>query len=313
MEYNKFLIAIISAIILYVIFLMISDFTVLTSKINNFRIEFLPAILLLVPCGWLPLYLRWNLLLRNSNVKIPFRENLAIYFAGYAFGITPGRVGELIKSQLLKTKFDISRTKTAPLIIVERLYDLIGAVMASLLSIWLLQTSSYIIIAFFMAIILVFALISSRSIFDKSLSLFAKFKYISKLIEPLSESYDVVRTSTRGKVAIISSLLSVAHWLIISLAVYFVIVSFGIDTVNYPSVVSTYSSSLILGAVTLIPGGIGVAEGSLVGLFSLQGIEVSVALALVVLIRIFTLWYTVAVGFIALKLSGGLSNSSKAR
>ncbi len=56
-----------------------------------------------------------------------------------------------------------------------------------------------------------------------------------------------------------------------------------------------------------MPGGFGVAEGSLVGLFSLQGIGVSTALILVILIRIFTLWYGVAVGFIALKTSGVLS------
>ena len=56
-----------------------------------------------------------------------------------------------------------------------------------------------------------------------------------------------------------------------------------------------------------MPGGIGITEGSMGGLLSLQGIEFSFALIVAVIIRIFTSWYTVIVGFIALKISGGFS------
>ena len=55
-------------------------------------------------------------------------------------------------------------------------------------------------------------------------------------------------------------------------------------------------------------GGVGVAEGSIAGLLNLSGINLSVALALGILIRIFTLWYGVVAGFVALKISGGLSD-----
>jgi len=53
--------------------------------------------------------------------------------------------------------------------------------------------------------------------------------------------------------------------------------------------------------------GVGVVEGSLVSFFSLQGIDISLSLTLVVVIRLFTRWYGVVVGFFALKFSGGLS------
>ena len=93
--------------------------------------------------------------------------------------------------------------------------------------------------------------------------------------------------------------------------VYFVLLAFGIDIIDYFSVVSIYASSLILGAASFIPGGLGVAEGSLVGMLNAQGVEISMAFVLVVLIRIFTLWYGVIAGFISLKLSGGLTGKSK--
>jgi len=40
---------------------------------------------------------------------------------------------------------------------------------------------------------------------------------------------------------------------------------------------------------------------------NLSGINLSVAFALGILIRLFTLWYGVIVGFVALKVNGGLS------
>ena len=72
------------------------------------------------------------------------------------------------------------------------------------------------------------------------------------------------------------------------------------------SIISSYSSSLIVGALSFIPGGLGVAEGSLIGLFSLQNIDFSEAIVIVVLIRFFTLWFSTIVGFVALKTSKSL-------
>jgi len=43
------------------------------------------------------------------------------------------------------------------------------------------------------------------------------------------------------------------------------------------------------------------------GLLNYYGLEVTLALGTVVVIRLFTLWYSVMIGFISLKLSGGLS------
>ena len=53
--------------------------------------------------------------LKNSEVDIPLTKKYCGFgFAGVAFEITPGHVGVLMKSQILKTSFNISRTKTVP-------------------------------------------------------------------------------------------------------------------------------------------------------------------------------------------------------
>ena len=47
----------------------------------------------------------WNILLKNSGIHIPLKENFLIYFAGFALSVSPGKSGELLKSILLKNKF----------------------------------------------------------------------------------------------------------------------------------------------------------------------------------------------------------------
>ena len=49
-------------------------------------------------------------------------------------------------------------------------------------------------------------------------------------------------------------------------------------------------------------------EGTLASFFTMHSIDVSLALTIVIIIRLFTRWYGVSFGFIALKLSGGLVN-----
>jgi uncharacterized protein (TIRG00374 family) len=86
-----------------------------------------------------------------------------------------------------------------------------------------------------------------------------------------------------------------------------VLLSFGVDDIEFLMVIPTYATSIMLGFLSFLPMGLGVVEGSLASFFSLQGIEVSLSLTLVIIIRVFTRWYGVAVGFVALRLSGGLT------
>ena len=307
---NRFFLVIIGAITLYAIFLMITDFSLIASKISNFQINYLPIILVVVPLGWLVLFLRWTFLLKNANISIPVRESIKIYLAGFAF-VLPAKFGELVKSQIMKTKYDIPYKTTTSLVLTERLYDLAGAIAVSFLGLLSIGVGIYIITVALALLIIIFAMISSRSFFNHIINFIGKIKFLQKFQQSLSDSYETVRISTRPKIAFIGILTTSIFWLLESLGVYFVLLAFGIDIIDYFSVVSIYASSLILGAASFIPGGLGVAEGSLVGMLNAQGVEISMAFVPGVLIRIFTLWYGVIAGFISLKLSGGLTGKSK--
>ena len=81
--------------------------------------------------------------------------------------------------------------------------------------------------------------------------------------------------------------------------------------IEFLTVIPTYTTSIMLGILSFLPLGLGVVEGTLASFFTMQGIEVSLSLTIVVVIRLFTRWYTVSFGFIALKFSGGLTDNKE--
>jgi len=301
---KNFLVIIVAAVGIYAIFLFISDYNIISEKITFFQSEYLIPILLVVSSSWIPLILKWHLLLKKNDIKIPIRKSILIWFSGSALTITPGQIGELIKSQLIKNIFNISRSKTAPVIFAEKFYDLIGAIIVSIIGIIVLDIDQNLIFLSLFILFVLFFLIYYRPVFESILKRIIKLKYFSKFSDNLDESYKIVKNSTSPRISLISITLSISYWIIISFSVYLILLAFNIESLSFLKSIAIYPTSVLVGVASFIPGGIGVTEGSLAGLLTLQGIDVSLALVLSVIIRIFTMWFTILIGFIGLKLIG---------
>ena len=308
---NKILIVVIAVIGLYVAFLIASDINTISSKIIDFKIEIIPVILLLVTSGWFVIFFRWHLLLRNAKIFIPVKDSFLILASGFALTIIPGKVGELVKSQLLKTKFGIARSKTVPIVILEQFYTVIGIVMLSFFGIWYFELGVYVLGFFTAALVFIFVLLSSRKVFNKTVSLLEKRRFTSKFAEPLSSSYDTIKNGIKGPITLYACGLSMLFWLLEAISVYFILLGFGVEVIGFLTIISTYTTSIMLGILSFLPIGVGVVEGTLTSFFTIHGIDVSLALTIVIVIRLFTRWYAVSFGFIALKLSGGLTTNQE--
>ena len=306
---NNFIVIIVAAVGIYSIFLFMSDYNILSQKIINFHIEYLIPILLIVTVSWVPLNLKWYYLLKKNGINIPFRKSVLIWLSGSALIATPGQIGELIKVQLLKKMYNVPRTKTASLVLLEKFYGLIGAFIAANVGIILFEINFTLIIFTCIILTVIFFFIYYKPIFEFVLNKAKKIKFFIKYTDNVSESYETLRNSTNPTTAFICIFLSFSYWIIISVSVYLTLLAFNIETITFLETISIYTSSVIIGIISFIPGGLGITEGSLLGLFTLKGIDVSFALTLIVVIRLTTLWYSVSIGFIGLKLTGGLSLS----
>ena len=304
---NRLILILVAVVVIYAIFLFISDFSIISEKISNFKTNYLPLILLLVSVSWIPMIVKWHFLLKNCEIDVPLRKSIAVFFAGIAFEITPGQIGSLIKSQLLKTSSNIPRTKTVPIIAAEKVYDLIGAILASIIGIIILGMNFYLIIIAILALAVIFFFMFYRPASEIFFKRITKTKFFSKYVDNMSEFHKIIQKSTNVKAATICILLGVTYWFIISTAAYYTLIAFDINVLDYLTVLAIYTTSILLGAISFVPAGIGVTEGSIAGLFTLNGIDISTALILSVMIRILTLWFSVCVGFISLKFTGWFS------
>ena len=308
---NKVLIVIVAVIGLYAAFLIGSDINTIYDKISYFKIEYIPIILPLVSSGWFVLFFRWHLLLQNAKISIPVKDSFLILASGFAVTIIPGKVGELVKSQLLKTKFGIARSKTIPIVILEQFYSAVGIVALSFFGIWYFELGAYVLGFFTAALAFAVILLLSRKTFNKIVLLLEKKRFTSKFVEPLSSSYDGIKNGIKGPIVLYASSLSMLFWVIEAVTIYFILLAFGVEVIEFLTIVSTYTTSIMLGILSFLPLGLGVVEGTLASFFTMQGIEVSLSLTIVVVIRLFTRWYGVSFGFIALKFSGGLTDNKE--
>ncbi len=306
---NKFLIITILVIVIYTGFLFFSDFSKIYDKFGSFNIIYLPLILTLVSLSWCVLFIRWTLLLKNLNVSIPLKSNFVIFISSFALSATPGAVGEVVKSKLLKNKFNVPISKTAPLIIIERTYDLIGAIIVSSFGISYIESGNIALLIFTIILVSLIILLRSKIIFTKLLSLLKKIKFLQNKVDGISNSYDSIQPSLNPKIFVSSTILSIIYWMFMGTSSYLVLLALDIDVISYFHMISIYSSSVIIAAASFMPGGVGIAEGSIAGLLTLGGVEISIGILIGILVRIFTLWYGVILGFILLKINGGISDS----
>jgi uncharacterized protein (TIRG00374 family) len=304
---NRLILVLVAVVGIYAIFLFISDYNIISEKISNFKINYLPLILFLVSASWTPLFIKWHFLLKNCQIHVPLKKSILVFLSGPVFEITPGQIGALVKSQLLKTSSNIPRTKTVPIIVVEKVYDLIGAVLASIIGIVILGMEPHLIIIAILVLVTIFFFVYYRPASEIFFKQIAKRKFFSKYVENISDFYEIVHKSTNVKVATTCILLALTYWFMVSAAAYYTLIAFDVNILDYLKVLAIYATSTLLGAISFIPAGIGITEGSITGLFTLNGIDVSTALILSVMIRVLTLWYTVGVGFVALKFTGGFS------
>jgi len=59
--------------------------------------------------------------------------------------------------------------------------------------------------------------------------------------------------------------------------------------------------SSLIGAISMLPGGLGITEGGMIGLLLFQGIDYTEAFSVVLLVRIATLWYSIMLGLLGMR------------
>jgi glycosyltransferase 2 family protein len=238
---------------------------------------------------------RWEYYLRVLGISADARTSALVFLSGLSMIMVPGRVGELAKSYLLKQKLDTPIRLSAPVIITERIGDVISVLLLGLWGLVFIPFGWALIAATLIGIGAFLALLAS----PKGVSLLVRLPLLRRWEPVLSDSGRALRTLFSLKVSIIGLLLGCLAWFILGFAFWIVLAGLGTG-VSIPIAVSIFCATTLLGSITMLPGGLVTTEGSMLVLLQRVGLGGTVASAAILTIRVCTLWFAVLIGLAAL-------------
>lgn len=299
---KRLLLSIIVGLAIFVGLFIYADIQEVTQAFAEFRWGYIPLILILTLLNYLLRFYKWHYYLRKIGVKIKARDSLGIFLSGLTMSVTPAKLGEVFKSYLLKRLNGTEISRSAPVVFAERATDVLGLLILAAISFSAFQYGKEVLVvlivvpAFLLALIIA---IQSRRLGNKLLGIFNSIPLVNRLSGSLRMTYETFHTLFGFRTLIVATGISVISWGFECLAMYFVLQGFGVsESVLLSTFVFSFSS--VVGAVSMIPGGLIVAEGSFTGLLILAEISKEIAASATILIRFCTLWFGVIVGLITL-------------
>lgn len=301
---NKIVISVIFGIIIVAVLAMYADLPRTLAALRAFTWHYLPLILGLTLVNYTLRFIKWHYYLGQIDAgHVSLSDSLKIFVAGFTMVMTPGKVGELYKAWALRETNQVALSQAAPIVLAERLTD--GLAMVILASAGL-ALSPY-GMAMLLAVLLVMGgfvvVVQIRPLALWFLRQGERIPIVSRFAHDLHTFYESAYRLLSLKNLALAVGLGVVSWGAEGAALYLVLLGLGFlgTPVLLVQAVSALSSSTILGAISFLPGGLGVVDGSLTGLLVfLTDAPVDTAVAATLIIRFATLWFGVILGILTL-------------
>lgn len=184
-------------------------------------------------------------------------------------------------------------SKTVPVVIVERIADVLGLAILSLFGVLYYKQGIYLILVLVLLFLLFFAAVKSKTTSNWIISkLETKMGKYAENVKTMHKTFETTM-EPRGLVGM--SLLSAFAWFFECLGMYLVILGFE-ESINITLATFIFSFASLAGAVSMIPGGLGVAEATISGLLQFFGITPAISVGVAIIVRFGTLWYGAIMG-----------------
>lgn len=242
---------------------------------------------------------RWQYYLVHLGYHIPLKPSWYIYLSGFALTTTPAKAGEMVRSLFLN-KYNVPASASLAAFVSERLSDLLAIILLSCIG---LMNYPNMRLPIGIAMILLCA-IWFMLMYRPILSWLEQFAFtrtgrLHHILKKLLSIIAYVQRCHSIGTLMLTTVVSVIAWGMEAWAFYWVLQWCGFD-VGIHFAFFVYAISMLIGALSFLPGGLGGAEATMISLLMLKGVDTHTALAVTLFIRLTTLWFAVALGLIAL-------------
>ena len=191
-------------------------------------------------------------------------------------------------------------TTSAPIVVAERVSDLVALLALAVIGVAVYGVQAAVVVAAGAVIAIGLVLLAwprpTRALID----LVTRPTALRRLREPLHETYDGLASLCRPRPLAVATAIAIPAWAFECVGFALICNAFPGVNVDLGLAMVIYAATTIAGALSFLPGGLGVTEGAMT-LALVDGaahVDRSSAVAATLLTRLATLWFAVALGVV---------------
>lgn len=245
-------------------------------------------------------FARWHMVLRQTGSYIAALPNLAVYLSGLALTATPGKVGETFRSvQLIEHGVPVTRSLGA--FLTDRSSDVLGVCLLGVIAAWF-GDAGWSQVGWAFCVLLAASMLGRRILLGAPVQR-AGLKWSQRL----GRRPGLVATQAVLQWAKLWTPTNVLAFTFLAVCAYgiqalvFAWICQRLEMSITPALaVQIFVNATLLGAASLLPGGLGAMEMALVLQLKAKGVPDASALAAAIGVRLVTLWCGIAIGVAAM-------------
>jgi glycosyltransferase 2 family protein len=244
-------------------------------------------------------FARWQHYLARLGHEVPWRASLGYYLAGLALTVTPGKAGETIRSLYLR-RHGVSVPHSLAAFVTERFLDLVVIALLASTALLALEVPAGFVLAAALAVVMGLLTLRTRRL--AGLLALASQRLPGRRPREVAGHAAALLAAARELLAPASLAiglgLGLVAWSAQGVAFIAILAALGFE-VPAAQAMGVYAVSLLAGALSFVPGGIGTTEGVMALLLAGLGAGPAVMVAAPLVSRLTTLWFAVCLGLVA--------------
>jgi len=279
---------------------LVSDLRQVSARVWTFDWALYPFVLALTLFNYTLRFVKWHFYLQQIGVRgMSLKESARLFVGGFPLAVTPGKVGEALKGVWIQQRSGIPAARGISVVVAERISD--GLAVLGLSSMGVIAYPRYWpAFAAVLAVLLGVVVVSQvRPLAEAVLNWSERAPVVKRVSPPLRQFYEGSFAVFQPRATLTAVGLGMVSWLGEGMGLYLILL--GLDVPpgwkSLSVAVFALSFSIVLGAASTLPGGIGASEASIAAMLALLlQLNASTAAAATLLIRFATLWFGVSIG-----------------
>jgi uncharacterized protein (TIRG00374 family) len=263
----------------------------------RFNMQAFAVVLGLTTVGYLFRFGKWEFYLRELDIHVPLKTSLTVFFSGLMMVVTPGKAGEVWKAWLLRDMEGVPASQTTSVVGAERITDLLSLSILAALGVVVYGRSPAVLVVLALVFVAGIGLLQWRAGCLRLLSWAESLPVVGDHAKALETFYESSYALFRLRPLSVATVLGVIAWGLEGVALWIILQGFGIEAALLVGVF-VFALGTVIGAVSMLPGGLGAAEASMVGLLGTFAVAEPIAVAATMVVRVGTLWYAAVLGLV---------------